>query len=296
MKKVTLIAALFVGAISFAQSTVIERFPDDTTGLISTKGSDDVGVYCADFFELTSDTPLGDFTFTGFGTGNLPIEVFVEKFNLYIFAHDSGLPLGNPETGVSVLDLGELEIGEFVIDETGGNTVFKVNVTQANGGDQVVLPAGKYWVSAFPSVIGGAADGGRWNWQGSVSSFPEFEPVLIDPEDLFGLGVFNWTNIAALIGEPFQSFAWTLTDEVLSVETNIADLVSVYPNPTTDILNINVPASVELINVSMFDVLGKQVNASHSNGVVNTSALSNGVYMVKIQTSAGDLIQKIVKQ
>lgn len=296
MKKITLMAALFVGAVSFAQNVVVDRFPDNNTGLISTKGSDDVGVYCADYFELTSDTALGEFKF--YGLASTPgMSVFVEGLNVYIFADDSGSPVGNPdEPAQAILELSEIPLTDFTIDEDGQLVDFTVAITDANGGSQVVLPTGKYWVSVFPNVVGGAGDGGRWNWFGSVSSFPANEPVLIDPEDLFGVGATNWTNISALIGESFPSFAWQLKDEVLSVETNVADLVSVYPNPTTDILNINVPASVELVNVSMFDVLGKQVNASHSNGVVNTAALANGVYMLKIQTSAGDLIQKIVKQ
>ena len=296
MKKVTLIAALFMGAISFAQNVVIDRFPDSTTGLISTKGSDEVGIYCADFFELTSDTALGEFKF--YGLASTPgMGVFVEGLNVYIFSSDGGAPVGNPDNATdAILELAEIPMSDFTMEEDGQYVDFTVSIAQANGGDQVVLPAGEYWVSVFPSVIGGAGDGGRWNWFGSVSSFPANEPVLIDPEDLFEVGATNWTNIAGLIGESFPSFAWQLKDEVLSVEANVADLVSVYPNPTTEFLNINVPASVELINVSMYDVLGKQVNASHSNGVVNTAALSNGVYMLKIQTSAGDLIQKIVKQ
>lgn len=296
MKKITLIAFLLVGAVSFAQTLVIDRFADNNTGLISTKGSDDVGVYCADFFELTSATALGEFKF--FGLASTPgMGIFVESLNVYIFSNDGGAPVGNPDDPAqAILELNEIPLTDFTMDEDGQYVDFTVSITDANGGNQVVLPAGEYWVSVFPSVLGGAGDGGRWNWFGSVSSFPANEPVLIDPEDLFELGIFSWTNISVLIGEAFPSFAWQLKDEVLSVETNIADLVSVYPNPTTEYLNINVPASVELINVSMFDVLGKQVNASHSNGVVNTSALSNGVYMLKIQTSAGDLIQKIVKQ
>ena len=297
MKKVTLIAALFVGAVSFAQNIVIDRMADHNSGLISTKGSDDTGVYCADFFTLDAETAFGELTIYGLNSNGGSIATYLTGFSIYIFADAGGMPLGDPEEGLdAIIALKELDSSLYSLVEDGQRSQFIVNVTAANGGDQVKLPAGDYWISVFPTVLGTPAGDGRWNWFGSASSFPLHEPVLIDPDDLFGLGVFTWTNIASLIGESFPSFAWTLKDEVLSVGANVADLVSVYPNPTTDILNINVPASVELINVSMFDVLGKQVNVSNSNGVVNTSSLSNGVYMLRIQTSAGDLIQKIVKQ
>lgn len=87
-----------------------------------------------------------------------------------------------------------------------------------------------------------------------------------------------------------------VTDDELSVGQNLSEIVSVHPNPTTDILNIAIPSSVEVTNVSMFDVLGKNTGVSYSNGVINTSSLSKGVYILNIETTSGNLTQKIVKQ
>ncbi|RFN59922.1 T9SS type A sorting domain-containing protein [Marixanthomonas ophiurae] len=82
--------------------------------------------------------------------------------------------------------------------------------------------------------------------------------------------------------------------EVLGVNEELLSQVSVYPNPATDVINLNVPSSVELQNVSIFDVLGKEVKRA-SASQVSIADLSAGVYILKAETSAGELTEKIVK-
>lgn len=300
MKKITLLAsALLMTAATFGQNVLVDRIADNTTGLISTKGDDGTGVYCADYFSLTSDVALGDLTVYGLNSNFGLIEPFTTGFNVYIYEISGAIPGGNPEEpGTGVLELGDLDPSLYTLTEDGaGSSEFKINITDANGGNQVVLPAGIYWVSVFPSVDGGPADDGRWNWFGSLSSFPNEEPVLIDPSDLFGAGAQNWTNIAGLIGESFPSFAWNLTDEpAASIGDNLAEMIAVYPNPTTDVLNLNIPSNIEVTNVAMYDVLGKNVGAVYSNGTINTSSFAQGVYTLKVETTSGTLTQKVVKQ
>lgn len=300
MKKITLLAsALLMTAATFGQNVLVDRIADNTTGLISTKGDDGTGVYCADYFSLTSDVALGDLTVYGLNSNFGLIEPFTTGFNVYIYEISGAIPGGNPEVaGSGVLELGDIDPSLYTLTEDGaGSSEFKINITDANGGNQVVLPAGVYWVSVFPSVDGGPADDGRWNWFGSLSSFPNEEPVLIDPSDLFGAGAQNWTNISGLIGESFPSFAWNLTDEpAASIGDNLAEMIAVYPNPTTDVLNLNIPSNIEVTNVAMYDVLGKNVGAVYSNGTINTSSFAQGVYTLKVETTSGTLTQKVVKQ
>lgn len=300
MKKITLLAsALLMTAATFGQNVLVDRIQDNTTGLISTKGDDGTGVYCADYFSLTSDVALGDLTVYGLNSNFGLIEPFTTGFNVYIYEISGAIPGGNPEVaGSGVLELGDIDPSLYTLTEDGaGSSEFKINITDANGGNQVVLPAGIYWVSVFPSVDGGPGDDGRWNWFGSLSSFPNEEPVLIDPSDLFGAGAQNWTNISGLIGESFPSFAWNLTDEpAASIGDNLAEMIAVYPNPTTDVLNLNIPSNIEVTNVAMYDVLGKNVGAVYSNGTINTSSFAQGVYTLKVETTSGTLTQKVVKQ
>ncbi|WP_139855871.1 T9SS type A sorting domain-containing protein [Aequorivita sinensis] len=300
MKKITLLAsALLMTAATFGQNVLVDRIDDNLTGLISTKGDDGTGVYCADYFSVTSDVALGELTLYGFSTDPVPIEPLVTGFNVYLYTISGAVPAGNPEVaGTGILELGDIDPSLYTITEDGQSTNFTVNITDANGGNQVVLEAGNiYWLSVFPSVDGGPADDGRWNWSGSLSSFPNEEPVLIDPSDLFEAGLTEWTNISGIIGESFPSFAWNLTDEpIASIGDNLAEMIAVYPNPTTDVLNLNIPSSIEVTNVAMYDVLGKNVGAVYSNGTINTSSFAQGVYTLKVETTSGTLTQKVVKQ
>jgi len=177
-----------------------------------------------------------------------------------------------------------------------------VNVTAANGGTQVTLPAGDYWVSFAPAVVGGSAGGGRWNWTGSFTTetgiFPANASLLIDPDDLFGAGATDWTEIGGLIGADFPSFGWTLTSEEESAGLGDNDLVgaSVYPNPATNVINVDFSSNVELKSAVLFDVLGKNTGATLVNGSMNIADLAAGVYILNIETNNGSLTQKVIKQ
>ncbi|PIZ07324.1 MAG: hypothetical protein COY56_09570, partial [Flavobacteriaceae bacterium CG_4_10_14_0_8_um_filter_34_31] len=73
-------------------------------------------------------------------------------------------------------------------------------------------------------------------------------------------------------------------------------LVSVYPNPAVEVINVKVPASVVINEVVLYDILGKNTGVNYANGQVNVSGLSRGVYMLSVKTSEGTLTQKIVKK
>ena len=83
---------------------------------------------------------------------------------------------------------------------------------------------------------------------------------------------------------------------ILSVEDNLADLISIYPNPARDILNIKLPSNIEIISSNLYDILGKDTGVRLINGTMNTSNLARGVYILNLKTSAGSLIQKVIKQ
>lgn len=85
-------------------------------------------------------------------------------------------------------------------------------------------------------------------------------------------------------------------DLVLSVDSNLLTQVSIYPNPAKDVLNLKIPASIEIIKASLYDVLGRNTAAKVVNNQINVSNLSKGIYMLSLETSAGKLTQKIVKQ
>ena len=218
MKKITLTLAAFALALTaFAQDTVIERLTDNTTALITTNGSDDAGVFCADFFTLEEDTTLGSFTFPGFYSSAVEIGDLLIGADLYIYQDLNGSPNANPTTANALVNLTSIQLGAGLELRLVDNieSGFIINVTAANGGSQITLPAGDYWVAFAPAVVGGSAGAGRWNWNGSFTTqtgiFPANESLLIDSDNLFGANATDWTGISSLIGADFPSFAWTLT-------------------------------------------------------------------------------------
>ncbi len=79
---------------------------------------------------------------------------------------------------------------------------------------------------------------------------------------------------------------------------NSSASVNVFPNPTTDILNIQF-SSTSNLTISVTDVLGKQVFAerisSQKNIQLNTSDWSNGVYFLTVKSGEKVSTQKICK-
>ena len=74
---------------------------------------------------------------------------------------------------------------------------------------------------------------------------------------------------------------------------NVEDVnVSVYPNPTTSIVNIEAEG---MKDVEVLDMSGRTVMTTNKS-VVDMSSLSKGVYMFRINTEKGRSLQKVIKK
>jgi hypothetical protein len=239
-----LLAVLFT--VSFQAQTVIIDQPDsagsaDFNSLVCFEGNDGIGVYTSDDFVLTSDTILGEIDIYGL-LSNTPNFTNLLNFNIYIYADNFGVPNGDPsQSGTGIVEL-SASPADFTLTEDGtGFANFTVRVTDANGGTQITLPAGTYWLSCAPVVDEPFSTGGtnRWNWNGTTAAVSGVEPVLIDPNDSFGGGFTTWTNIASLIGAPFPGNGFQIRDEAaLSVDEFSLEAISLFPNPAQNMLNL----------------------------------------------------------
>ena len=81
----------------------------------------------------------------------------------------------------------------------------------------------------------------------------------------------------------------------LSVNQNSIAGLKVYPNPVVNgTLFIDTDANA-VKNISVFDVLGKQVlNTTTSNNSISVSSLNNGIYIVKITEEGKTVSRKLV--
>lgn len=108
----------------------------------------------------------------------------------------------------------------------------------------------------------------------------------------------------AITNDNYESSAFfdevTYFDPALSVQTFNENVVSVYPNPAKDVVNIKNTIDTQLNSVEITDINGRVVKNVNLNSVteaqVNISDLSTGVYMMKIVSDNGSVTKKIVKE
>lgn len=96
-------------------------------------------------------------------------------------------------------------------------------------------------------------------------------------------------------------FDLIIYDPSLGVEENTVGNVTIYPNPAADILTLSHTNNVELKNVIIYDLLGKEVlrqefDTNSSEQTINIASLTAGTYFVKIFSDAGSVIKKLIKE
>jgi len=97
-------------------------------------------------------------------------------------------------------------------------------------------------------------------------------------------------------GELFGNFLFGADCLVIGIDDNLLSQVSLFPNPATDFVSIQLPNTVEMKSIAVYDVLGKVVANSATNNQINVSQLNAGVYMVNIETNQGTVTKKIIKK
>ncbi|SDG39584.1 T9SS type A sorting domain-containing protein [Psychroflexus sediminis] len=90
-------------------------------------------------------------------------------------------------------------------------------------------------------------------------------------------------------------FNLSFEEESLSNQNFNEANLRIYPNPVVNQLNIEVPSSVEVKVVKLYNMLGQEVK-SVTSASVGVSDLNSGVYLVEIQTNQGKLTEKVIKQ
>jgi hypothetical protein len=109
------------------------------------------------------------------------------------------------------------------------------------------------------------------------------------------------TGLATLVGDtqPLNAEFGILAvsgQPNLSVESNVLSQTAIYPNPSSDIVNVKVPASLEIISSALYDLLGKNTGIQINNNMLDISALPKGTYLLNIETTAGTFSEKIIKR
>jgi hypothetical protein len=97
-------------------------------------------------------------------------------------------------------------------------------------------------------------------------------------------------------GQAAESFTVT----VAGVGVEPAFRVSLYPNPATTALRLELPPGVyasriKVLTTSGIAVMEQGMSAASSGATISTGGLAKGVYLVSVETSKGTLTKKFVK-
>lgn len=115
-----------------------------------------------------------------------------------------------------------------------------------------------------------------------------------------GTGIQNGQNIPVTAGTYHVTFNrstgnYAFANTLSNHEHSISN-IRIYPNPTNSIWNLSHTTTID--SVELFNVAGKTIQSfapNTSQFELDGSALSNGVYFVKIKSGADFSVQKIIK-
>ena len=94
-------------------------------------------------------------------------------------------------------------------------------------------------------------------------------------------------------GDPIESNFNLNTCLSLSTDNLLNNNITIYPNPVKDLININ--TSLTILEVEIYDVLGKRLNyIKVNNRKIDVSGVNSGVYILKIKTEIGIILKKIL--
>lgn len=110
-----------------------------------------------------------------------------------------------------------------------------------------------------------------------------------------GIDGYGWMDVASVSSEVYSWLAWVYVDGYDWInESN--ESVSVYPNPTTNNVNIVAPG---INHVTVMNTLGQVVYDSNVDGNMTTLDMSQyqaGIYMVRVATENGESVKLVSKQ
>ncbi|MCF6308752.1 MAG: endonuclease [Flavobacteriaceae bacterium] len=161
----------------------------------------------------------------------------------------------------------------------------------------------RYGNRCLPSLNGSGATQGstemlqvylEWNAEDPVSALEDQRNPYLENE---------YGNRNPFIDNPYlATIIWGGTPaedrwELFSVEDNLLANLEVYPNPASEVLWIQNSTIVNNGNIIVYDLLGREVlkdSMNTSKTSINTSTLTEGLYLVKIVSENSQIIKKVI--
>lgn len=188
-------------------------------------------------------------------------------------------------------------------------------VGQNIDGEETLERFGRVTLSSDGSILAVGVAGNNTNGtsSGALRIFKKMSNVWTPiGESIFGESAYDQFGISASLssdGEVLAVGAVELTLNVngfrsgyvkvydlsalLSSDSFVQAHFTVYPNPVSEVLNIEVHQALVLQKVIIYNNLGQQVKATDKNSI-DVSSLSKGVYFVEVHTNSGKATKKVI--
>ncbi|MBB6369891.1 M28 family peptidase [Chryseobacterium shigense] len=111
----------------------------------------------------------------------------------------------------------------------------------------------------------------------------------VDPVYVFNVGK---AALGALQHFAVASTVTLATDDVQA--ENSLEAIRIYPNPAQDVLHIELPKDHKNFEVEISDMNGRLILNAENEKKMNTSGLSNGMYMVTVKSDQNSITRKIL--
>lgn len=208
---------------------------------------------------------IGDYIYTGFGHGD---EIFNDWFRYHI------------------LDETWTQVATLPAEGRVAGTQFSYNglgyILSGDGEDHISMETGEFWVydpmNNNWEELPQHPEGSRW----APSSF------IINGE----VYIINGTSFSQYVTEIYK---YNLESN-LSIKESPNLIINIYPNPASDVINVNVPENLRY-NLNLYDLNGILIRNVKSKSIINVNDLTNGIYILEIDIfeSGQKSNQKIIK-
>ena len=194
---------------------------------------------------------------------------------------------------------------------------YPVAITNTMGANIITIRGGVAFASTFNInlVVSGINFDGptetgviiAWGKGGGGANYEMFssDDILIKPMSAFaywdikgnmhGISYINGNNTGFI----------PLDVNVLSVREPVLLNITIFPNPTTGVLNLIqehiTSDALHVTNIEIFDIYGRKYEGAKARKdegeiVLNITNLSAGIYFVKIRSEMGEVVKKVIKQ
>ena len=92
---------------------------------------------------------------------------------------------------------------------------------------------------------------------------------------------------------------FTTLSVTLGISENKLLSFEMYPNPVSDLLNIQLPTGTEKAEISVFDYTGRLVSSkiiSSNDTAIDVQKISRGIYMIRVATNTKIGVQRFIKK